>query len=85
MNENVMGAAVKLVCDGLSDDELLAMNICAQLGTDPRPCTGWEKAKPLFTSRSAGGTPLVRSVTQEWMASVVLQRLEKAERGGVGQ
>ena len=48
--DHIVGAAVKLNCDQLTDAELAAMNICIQLGTDPRKVMGYEKAKPLFTT-----------------------------------
>lgn len=73
--EKLVGAAVKVSCDALADSELAAMNICAQLNTDPRQVMGWEKAKPLFTERTHDGTPQVHDLTRRCMASIVMDRL----------
>ena len=72
--EHLVRAAIKVNCDKLTDDELLAMNLCAQLGMDPRQDWGWEKAKPLFTE-IVDGIPQVHDLTRRCMASIVLDQL----------
>lgn len=73
--EHAAGAVVKINCDLLNDDELAAMNICVQLGTDPRKAMGYEKAKPLFTSVTHDGIPQAHDLTKQCMASIVMDRL----------
>ena len=65
-----------LTCDLLSDDEIAAMNICIQLGTDPRGVIGYEKAKSLFTTRTADGIPQAHELTRQCMATITMNRLK---------
>ena len=72
--EHLVRAAIKTSCDKLTDDELAAMNLCAQLGTDPRQARGWEKAKPLFTE-TADDVPRAHDLVKRCMAAEALDRL----------
>ena len=73
--EHAAGAVVMMICDELTDDEIAAMNICVQLGTDPRPVMGYEKAKALFTTEAGDGTPLAHDLTRQCMANATFARL----------
>ena len=72
--EHLVKAAIKTSCDKLTDDELAAMNLCAQLGTDPRQAWGWEKAKPIFTE-TVDGIPQAHDLVKRCMASIAMDRL----------
>ena len=77
--EHLVRAAIKTSCDKLTDDELAAMNLCAQLGTDPRQAMGWEKAKPLFTERTHEGIPQVHDLTRRCLAAEALENVARIE------
>ena len=47
-------ATVNFIVNNLTDDELLAVNLAAQLGTNPVGVMGFEKAKALFTENRDG-------------------------------
>jgi len=74
--DQIVWATVKLNCDQLTDNELAAMNICVQLGTDPRQVMGYEKAKPLFTN-DLNGIPQAHNLTRQCMASIVMDRFKE--------
>lgn len=40
---------VSLACDALTNDELVAIALCAQLGTNPKGVMGYDKVSYLFT------------------------------------
>ena len=66
-----MSAIVSLACKNLSDDEVLALNLAAQLGTDPRGVLGYDKVNYLFTEQN--GTRM-HAETKDALAAVIVQR-----------
>ena len=74
--EHAVGAVVKLICDDLTDDEIAAMNLCIQLGTDPRQAMGYEKAKSLFTTLGHNGIPEAHQLTRDYMFAETVRRLK---------
>lgn len=68
----VMAAVVATIANDLTDDELRALNLCAQLGTNPRGrIFDYDTVAPLFTA--ANGTRMERA-TKEALARVVAER-----------
>ena len=70
--DQIMYATVAMVCDELTDAELAAMNLCAQLGMNPKGRNGYDKAHTLFTEQD--GTKM-HEETKRALAAVVLERL----------
>ena len=67
---------VTQICvDQLTDNELITMNLCAQLGTDPRPCMGYGKAAALFTDYNLDGVPIVHEEVKRAMALMTRKRI----------
>ena len=77
----MVGSAVLLCTDKMTDAELAAMNLCIQWGSDPRPVMGYEKAGPLFTTEVAG-VPQAHELTKQAMAAIVMQRLAGGSQDG---
>ena len=67
---------IQAALEKLTDKELEALNVCIQLGTDPRKSTGYEKASTLFTDRSMYGVPLAHDLTKQYVAAIVFKRLK---------
>jgi hypothetical protein len=78
MNEQqmqaIMASAVQVACSNLTDDELVALNMVAQLNMDPTTHAFYSKAAHLFTERN--GTKM-HEETKNTLARVVNMRLEK--------
>lgn len=75
MNENVHPAVMKMtqaITNGLSDEELAAVLLAAQSGTDPRGKLGYEKARALFTEEN--GTRM-HHATQSVVEAIASERL----------
>ena len=70
----VMRAAVNMAISDLTVDELVALNLVAQLGTDPRPTLCWPAAEPLFTEKDAAGVPRLHQATKDAIAAAVVRR-----------
>jgi hypothetical protein len=64
---------VKLICNNLTDDELAALNLVAQLDSNPhKRAFDFEKVAPLFTQHN--GTRM-HDETKKALAAVVRARL----------
>jgi len=58
----------------LDDDELLALNIAAQLDLDPREVIGYEKAAGVFTVPTASGYNKAHDLVKDAFAAEVMRR-----------
>jgi hypothetical protein len=63
---------VRLAAKHMTTDELVAINLAAQLRTDPRGVMGYEKALPLFTE--VHGTRM-RTEVLTVLSAIVNERL----------
>ena len=67
-----MATVVAMIANDLTDDELRALNLCAQLGTNPHGrIFDYDTVAPLFTA--ANGTRMEQA-TKEALARVVVAR-----------
>ena len=67
-------AVANITIDNLTDDELLALNICAQLDTDPRQVMGYERlGHALFTDNSST-YPRVHDLTRQALSMAMDER-----------
>ena len=71
----IIQAAANVAIADLSADELVTLNLVAQLGTDPRPTLCWPAAEPLFTEKDAAGVPRLHQATKDAIAAAVVRRL----------
>lgn len=67
-------AAMRMITDKLSDEELNSLCMVALLGTDPRHVEGYEKGNPMFTLEN--GTRMER----EGLDALVLIHEERIQK-----
>lgn len=68
-------ALTNLIVSELSNDELLALNLAAQLGSNPQHVMGYEKARALFTE-TRDGHPALHDVARDALARSAAERFK---------
>jgi hypothetical protein len=63
---------VKIVCDDLTDAELVALSVPVMLGVSPKQCRGYGKARSLFTEQKE---TRMHEVTRTVFLSIASERL----------
>jgi len=81
MSENTMHkghvaifTAAKMVLEKLNDDELVGLQLCVALDTDPRQASWWDRAEPMFTGKKVGGAPLMHDIVRRAVSQEVVDR-----------
>ncbi len=70
-----LAAMVEIATEHMSDSDLAALNLCAQMGTDPRNRVfDFQQVEYLFTE-TRNGIPCMHEEMRRALASVLLQRL----------
>lgn len=71
-------AAVKMVTDKLTDEELATQVNIASAGWDPRKTNGYDKIQSLYQQRGNDQQPEMRSDDLEILIAIAGPRIEKA-------
>jgi hypothetical protein len=79
--ELMVVAAVNLITNELTTNELIGVNMCMMLEGDPRHLAYYDRISPLFDSKTIDGKPIAHDLTRRVVFQAVQKRVA-AEKGG---
>lgn len=78
--EQMIVAAVRAITSELKTSELVGVNLCMQLGSDPRYLAYYDKVAVLFDSKDSDGIPVAHDLTRRAVFMAVKQRIEGGDQ-----